>query len=216
MRLFLVRHGETAWNATARLQGQRDMPLSAAGRQQAMALARALATQPVQAVYSSDLQRAKETAHRIATTHGLSVQYEAQWREMAFGCWEGLTWAELQQRDPIALAAWQADPFHLAPPEGETLAQVSDRVQAAFTHLIASHHTHTVVLVSHGGPLRLLLCVGLGLPAQAHWRFLLDPGSLSELHMDEQGAVLCRLNWVPGRIAAGSEEREAESGKREE
>jgi alpha-ribazole phosphatase len=215
MQLFLVRHGETAWNATARLQGQRDMPLSTAGQQQAVALARALATQPVQAVYSSDLQRAKETAHRIATTHGLSVQYEAQWREMAFGCWEGLTWAELQQRDPIALAAWQADPFHVPPPAGETLAQVSDRVQSALASLSAAHCTQTVVLVSHGGPLRLLLCVVLGLPAQAHWRFMLDPGSLSELHMDEQGAVLCRLNWTPGWRKARSGKRGAGRDKRE-
>ena len=197
MRLLLVRHGATAWNTAGRLQGQSDPPLSACGQQQALALTRVLATDAVQAVYSSDLQRAQETAHHIATRRELSVHHNARWREMAFGRWEGLTWAEIQQRDPATLAAWQADPWHTAPPEGETLAQVNDRVRAACACLVALHHAHTVVLVSHGGPLRLLLCATLGLSPQAHWRFMLDPGSLSELHLDEQGAVLMRLNFIP-------------------
>jgi alpha-ribazole phosphatase len=197
MRLLLVRHGETAWNAAARLQGQSDLPLSACGQRQAVALAHTIATESVQAVYSSDLRRARQTAHRIATTLALPVQHQASWREMAFGRWEGLTWAEIQQRDPAALAAWQADPLHVAPPEGETLAQVQGRVQEAFSGLVAAHQGHTVVVVSHGGPLRLLLCLTLGLPPQAHWRFMLQPGSLSALLLDEPGAVLTRLNYVP-------------------
>jgi 2,3-bisphosphoglycerate-dependent phosphoglycerate mutase len=198
MRLLLVRHGETAWNAVGRLQGQTPLPLNARGQRQAVALTRAIATESVQAVYSSDLQRARQTAHSIATALGLLVQHEAGWREMAFGRWEGLTWAEIQQRDPAALAAWQADSLHVAPPEGETLAQVHERVKAAFAGLIAAHQGHTVVVVSHGGPLRLLLCLTLGLPPQAHWRFMLHPGSLSALHLDEPGVVLTRLNYVPG------------------
>ena len=197
MRLLLVRHGETAWNAAGRLQGQSDLPLTACGQHQALALARVLATDAVQAIYSSDLQRARATAHSIATGCGLSVHHDARWREMAFGCWEGLTWAEVQQCDPATLAAWQANPWHSAPPEGETLAQVNDRVRAAWACLVAVHDAHTVVLVSHGGPLRLLLCATLGLSPQAHWRFMLEPGSLSELHLDEQGAVLTRLNYIP-------------------
>jgi alpha-ribazole phosphatase len=195
MRFLLVRHGETAWNAAGRLQGQGNPPLNAQGQRQAAALARAIATESVQAVYSSDLQRARQTAHSIAMALGLPVRHEAGWREMAFGRWEGLTWAEIQQHDPAALAAWQADPLHVAPPEGETLAQVHERVRAAFAGLVA-HRGH-IVVVSHGGPLRLLLCLTLGLPPQAHWRFLLQPGSLSALHLDEPGAVLTRLNHVP-------------------
>ena len=126
----------------------------------------------------------------------LSVHYDTRWREMAFGRWEGLTWAEIQQRDPATLAAWQADPWHSAP-RGETLAQVHARVRMAWACLVALHHTHTVVLVSHGGPLRLLLCATLGLSPQAHWRFMLNPGSLSGTHLDEQGTVLTRLNLIP-------------------
>jgi broad specificity phosphatase PhoE len=179
------------------LQGQSDPPLTASGQRQAQALAQILATDAVQSIYSSDLQRAQATANCIATACGLLVHHDARWRETAFGCWEGLTWAEMQQRDPATLAAWQADPWHSAPPEGETLAQLHDRVRMAWACLVAVHAAHTVVLVSHGGPLRLLLCTTLGLSPQAHWRFRLDPGSLSELHLDEQGAVLTRLNYIP-------------------
>jgi alpha-ribazole phosphatase len=197
MQLLLVRHGETAWNAAGRLQGQSNPPLNVPGQRQAMALARIMATEPVQAVYSSDLQRAQETAYSIASALGLAVQCDACWREMAFGHWEGLTWEQIQQRDAVAGSAWQADPLHVAPPQGETLLQVHTRVRVALSCLVAAHQAHTIVLVSHGGPLRLLLCLALGLPPEAHWRFRLDPGSLSTLHLDEQRYVLTRLNYLP-------------------
>lgn len=197
MQLLLVRHGATAWNAAGRLQGQSDVPLSPPGQAQAQALARAIATESVQAVYSSDLQRARQTAHCIATALDLPVQYDARWREMSFGLWESLNWEEIQQRDAATWAAWQADPLHVAPPQGETLTQVHDRVKAALTCLVAAQQTHSVVVVSHGGPLRLLLCLALGLPPQAHWRFQVDPGSLSELLLYGQEATLSRLNYLP-------------------
>jgi alpha-ribazole phosphatase len=195
MRLLLVRHGETVWNAEARLQGRTDLPLSPLGRQQASALAGVVVTETVHALYASDLRRAWETAEILADPLGLQVQPEPRWREMAFGDWEGLTFAEIQQRDAAALAAWQADPMRIAPPGGETLAQVSERVGAALAGLIATCQERTAVLVAHGGPLRVLLCLALGLPPQAHWRqFMLTPGSLSELYLEAQGAVLMRLN----------------------
>jgi broad specificity phosphatase PhoE len=156
----------------------------------------------VQAVYSSDLQRAHETSLRVATPLGLAVQCDARWREMAFGHWEGFTWEHIRQCDPAALSAWRAEPLHVAPPGGETLQQVCGRVSTALTCLVAVHQAHTVVLVSHGGPLRLVLCLALGLPPEAHWRFMLDPGSLSVLHLDAQGAVLSRLNYIPPLVEA--------------
>jgi alpha-ribazole phosphatase len=193
-RLLLVRHGETAWNAAGRLQGHTDVPLSPHGRQQAATLARLLAAESVQAVYASDLQRAWETALILAVPTGLQVQHEPRLREITFGHWEGLTLADLQQHHATALAAWRADPMQVAPPGGETLAQVSSRVQAVMAPLAATGQEHTVVLVAHGGSLRVLLCLALGLPPQAYRQFSLAPGSLSELYMDGQDAVLTRLN----------------------
>jgi broad specificity phosphatase PhoE len=116
---------------------------------------------------------------------------------MAFGHWEGLTFAETQQRHPAVLAAWQDDPMHIAPPGGETLLQVADRVNAVLQQIVTVCQAQTVVLVAHGGPLRVLLCLGLGLPARAHWQFVVTPGSLSELSLSDQGAILTRLNVTP-------------------
>ena len=194
VRLLCVRHGETVWNAAGRFQGHTDIPLSPRGQQQAAALARVLARETVRAVYASDLLRTRETAQVLAASLGIPVQHSADWREIAFGAWEGLTEGEIQQRDAQAFMAWRADPMHLAPPGGETLQQVSDRLSAALTSLISAGQGHTAVLVAHGGTLRVLFCLVLGFPPQAYRRFMLAPGSLSELYVDAQHAVLARLN----------------------
>jgi alpha-ribazole phosphatase len=193
-RLLLVRHGETTWNAEGRLQGQTDVPLSPRGRCQAVALARVLAAETVHALYTSDLQRARDTALILAGSLGLPVHIEPGLREMAFGHWEGLTYDAIEQRDAATLAAWYADPVQVAPPGGESLAQVTRRVKAVLACLASACQEHTAVLVAHGGPLRVLLCLALGLPPQTHWQFVLAPGSLTELRLDAQGTVLLRLN----------------------
>lgn len=193
-RLALVRHGETAWNAQARYQGRADLPLSDAGQRQAVMLARRLAREDIHAVYASDLQRAWEMAVTIAAPHGLPVRAEPRLLEMDFGDWEGLTYDEVQERYPQALAAWEADPLNMAPPGGETLAHVVARVQSLLDDVVRIHPDHTVVLVAHGGPLRVLLCIVMGLDPRAHWQFRLDVASLSELYLYDEGAVLTGLN----------------------
>jgi alpha-ribazole phosphatase len=194
MKVLLVRHGQTNWNLTGRFQGQTDVPLNATGYRQAAAVSRILSTACMQAVYTSDLQRARETARHIAAPLSLTVQVEPGMREMAFGQWEGLTYAEILQRDAKALMAWQKAPQCLAPPHGETLTQVADRVRRALTRLVERHRDHSLVLVAHGGSLRILLCLALKLPPQAYWQFTMQPGSLSELHVYDEGAILTRLN----------------------
>jgi len=196
-RLLLVRHAATAWTVQGRFQGQTDVPLSPYGQRQVAALARGLMTETIHALYASDLQRAWETARAIATPHALCVQLEPRLREMAFGHWEGFTYAELQQSDAQALAAWERDQLHTAPPGGETLLHMTERVRAVYTSVVAAHQDKTVGLVAHGGPLQVLLCLALGLPPQAYWQFALAPASLSELCVYEQGAILMRLNDTP-------------------
>jgi alpha-ribazole phosphatase len=194
MKLLLVRHGQTDWNLAGRFQGQSDTRLNRTGQRQAAAVSQVLRLEAIQAVYASDLQRARETARCIAAGLRLTVQLEPRLREMAFGQWEGLTYAEIQQRQPEALVAWQKAPQRRAPPHGETLAQVADRVRQALKKMVKAHTEETIVLVAHGGPLRILLCLALGLPPQAYWQFAMQPGSLSELHMYDEGAILTRLN----------------------
>jgi len=194
MRLILVRHGETDWNTARRFQGQADIPLNLTGQCQAAAVARVLQHDAVQAIIASDLMRAQETARVIAAPLQLTVHPDSRWREMAFGDWEGLTYNVLQQRHPERLAAWHDDPLQVAPPNGETLTHAADRVRAAWHDLRATYADQTAVLVAHGGPLRILLCLALGLPPEAHWQFAIDPASLSELSVYGQGATLMRLN----------------------
>jgi 2,3-bisphosphoglycerate-dependent phosphoglycerate mutase len=194
VRLLLVRHAATAWTAQGRFQGQADVPLSLHGHRQVADLARRLVAETIHVLYASDLQRAWETARAIAAPHVLHVQPEPRLREMAFGSWEGLTYAEIQQRDAQRLAAWERDQLHSAPPEGETLSQLAERVRAVYTSVVAAGQGNTVGLVAHGGPLQVLLCLALGLPPQAYWQFTMAPASLSELCVYEQGAILISLN----------------------
>jgi alpha-ribazole phosphatase len=194
MRLLLIRHGETLWNAEGRFQGQTDVALSLRGEQQAAALVRIIENEAVDVFYASDLQRAWQTALMLAEALGVPLRKETRLREMAFGRWEGLTYTELQQRDAALLAAWQADPSRTAPPGGETLLQITERVSAALKTILATVQAHSVAVVAHSGPLRVLLCLALGFDVRSYWRFVLAPASLSELQVSATGAVLTRLN----------------------
>jgi alpha-ribazole phosphatase len=194
VRLILARHCETAWNVQARHQGQADVELNETGRRQAAALARRLAHENIHAIYASDLHRAWETAQDSAAPHDLAVRAEPRLREIDFGDWEGLTYSEIRERDPRALAAWEADPLHVAPPGGETLGQVAARVQSALDDIACAHGEQTVLLVAHGGPLRVLVCLALGLDPQAQWQFRLDTAAISEVEIHEAGAILNCLN----------------------
>lgn len=155
--LLLVRHGETDWNREGRYQGHADPPLNAAGRAQARRLAGALAGLELAAIYSSDRQRALATAAPLAAGRGLPVEPDPRWRELDFGAWEGQRAADLMAADPAAWQAWHADPLRVAPPGGETVPRLWRRVRAALGAIAARHRGGTVAVVTHGGPLRLLL-----------------------------------------------------------
>jgi alpha-ribazole phosphatase len=195
-RLLLVPHAETAWNAQGRYQGQADLPLSAAGRRQAAFLGQRLAGQEIAAIHASDLRRAWDTATAVAGPHRLPVRAEPGLREMHFGAWEGLTYAEVQQTHPRALAEWEADPLQVSPPGGETLADLAARLRALLGRLTREYETESraVLLVGHRGSLRMLICLALGLDPRAQWRLRLDLASLSELELHDGSAVLVRLN----------------------
>lgn len=154
--LYLLRHGETAWNIERRMQGSKDSALTARGRAQAAAMGRALAAElarePGPTVFlRSPLGRTCETASIIGRELGLDP---SQWRddprlaELRYGNWEGSTWAEIEARHPNALAGWRADPEGFCPPGGETHFELRRRSAAALADIVASR-TRTVV-VSHG------------------------------------------------------------------
>ncbi len=149
--LLLARHGETDWNRDHRWQGFTGPPLNGEGRRQARALAAQL--QGIDAIYSSDTERARETAWIVATRLGMRVIEDARLREVNFGEWEGLTRAEINARYAGAFSRWDA--CELAEPTGgESDASMADRVLHALRD-IADHHTaDRVLVVTSGGPIR--------------------------------------------------------------
>lgn len=184
--VILIRHAEA--EGSGRYLGRRsDPPLSARGRAQAEALARWLAGERLAAIYSSPLRRALETARTVAAPHRLPVETVADLAEMDFGLWDGLSYQEIEAREPERLAHWLADPVAVAPPEGESLAEMGQRVINAFEAIVTRHPGETMTIVTHGGPARVILCQGLGLPLAAHWRLHQDLAAVSRLELGEDG-----------------------------
>jgi broad specificity phosphatase PhoE len=196
IRLLLVQHAETAWNVEGRYQGHTDVLLNEKGRRQAVLLRNYLAAETVHQAYASDLRRAWDTAAAITQARSLSLHPEPRLRELRFGAWEGLSYAQIQEAHPEALAAWEGDPEQVAPPGGETLANLKARLHSFLDELRhqRSVFCETILLVAHRGSLRLLLCLALGLPSLALRRFRLDAASVTELQLHDGTAVLVRLN----------------------
>lgn len=207
LRLFLARHGETAGNREMRYLGVRDEPLSPSGVEQAGRLAAALASLPLAAVYASPLQRTAATAHRIAAAvsgRELAVRFDPRLREQDFGAWEGLTRAEvLAGEGREALLAWESD-FSTTPPGGESLSAVQERALGLVADLAAAHGGEQIVLVSHVGPIKALLCAALGAPLATARRFFLDPATLSVVDWGERPVIRLvnahgHLGWESAR-----------------
>lgn len=158
VRLVLWRHGQTAFNAERRFQGQTDIPLNAVGRQQAERAARYLAALAPDALYSSDLVRATATAETLARLTGLTVQLDKDLRERNGGLWEGKTNAEMRAEYPDAFARWE-------PPEGESATAVADRGSGALERIADSVPGGSLaVVVGHGANLGLGMARLLGIP----------------------------------------------------
>jgi len=193
MKLFLVRHGQTDWNLVRRFQGWSDIPLNAAGRQQANALAEHLSSQAFDAVYSSQMRRAHETAE-IIIARKIGIQTNTRLQEINFGDWEGMTYDEIKEKYPDALKTWENDVVQNAPPGGETVEQLVLRVHSVLNDLHERHQGHTVLIVAHGGVLQSLICLALNLPPGMYWQFHISPASLSEVSFYPAGAILNFLN----------------------
>ncbi|MGC2129715.1 MAG: histidine phosphatase family protein [Candidatus Aquilonibacter sp.] len=153
MELVLVRHGETAWNAARRFQGQSQVPLSERGRAQAAALGRALRAESFSHAYASDLVRALETARTIIGERRLDIASDPRLREFDFGEWEGLTWPEIVARWPQFEARLPTQARRYEPVGGERFEQVTARIRSFFEDLRARAPDGPVLVVTHAGAL---------------------------------------------------------------
>jgi len=155
-RIVVIRHGETDWNAEARLQGQIDVPLNALGRRQADTLAEALRHDGLAAVYASDLSRAWATAQALAGPLGLPLTADPGLRERCFGVLEGQTRQQIDQQQPALARRWHSREPDFAPAGAESLRLFQGRCIAAVGRLAAAHAGAAIALVSHGGVLDCL------------------------------------------------------------
>ncbi|OGL11940.1 MAG: hypothetical protein A3I14_18625 [Candidatus Rokubacteria bacterium RIFCSPLOWO2_02_FULL_73_56] len=203
LRLFVIRHGETASSRERRFAGSRDVPLTPAGLRQCEAVAQALAEQPVRAVYASPLERARTSAEVIAKPHRLEVRVDPAFREMAFGAWEGLAREEVAARFPDAYAQWRTAPHTLALPGGERLGAVAERVRRALAALAAAHAEQTLVLVSHAIVVRVIVLDALGLGLDRLWAVDASPAGITEVELEPGWATVHRLNTLAHLEAAG-------------
>jgi broad specificity phosphatase PhoE len=196
LRLLAVRHGATEWSQARRFAGSRDIPLTAYGRLQAEAVAQALAGTSASAIYTSPLERARTSAEVIAKPHRLDPIIEPDFREMAFGVWEGLTRDELGTRYPTEAGVWAGTPHVLTPPQGEPLTAVDFRVRAALAALIEQHRGETIILVSHAIVTRLIVLAALGLGPDRLWSVDASPAGITEIDYQEDWATVHRMNTL--------------------
>ena len=194
-QLVLVRHGLTDWNVERRLLGRIDIGLNESGRAQAKAAAEALKEFSVRAILSSPQVRARETAAPIASAHGLEVEIEPAFDEVWLSeVWQGKTVEEL--RGDEEMERFLSDPFRRSP-QIEPIEEVQSRAVEGVERLRRERPGETVVVVSHGDPLRAIAANYLGLALADFRRLLIDNGSVSLVRFHSRGPQVASLNWRP-------------------
>jgi broad specificity phosphatase PhoE len=181
MECWLVRHGESIWNSERRFQGALDAPLSPRGRAQASALAAGLADTPFDALYTSPLSRARDTAAACGTRLGLEPVALDDLREIGLGDWEGLTLETVEARDGDHYRRWLKAPVDHPVPGGEPMPSLASRVGAALDGLCSAHPEGRVLVISHGGVIASAICGWLGRPLNAIWSFRLTNASITRV-----------------------------------
>jgi 2,3-bisphosphoglycerate-dependent phosphoglycerate mutase len=193
-RIIAVRHGETAWNVDARIQGQLDIGLNDTGRWQARRVGEALANEPITAVYSSDLGRAHETAQAVAEVAGIPVVADEGLRERSFGIFEGKTFDEIHETWPDHAHNWRKRIPEWQPPDGgESLLELRERVTRTMRELAARHPGEQIVVVAHGGVLDTLYRIATGQEVNSPRTWELPNGAINRLLWTPEGFTL--VGW---------------------
>lgn len=206
--MLLARHGESDWNRSKQWQGFADRPLTDLGRRQAAELAERLEETELDAVYSSDLQRARETAEIVARTKGLAVETTPDLREVDVGSWSGLTRAEAEARHPEHYARWLQGGEGWE--DGETYDQLGERVVSAVRRIAKAHPGERVLLVAHGGTIRAIHAAALGVDVHSYRRIQrVEPNAtLSAVCVDDGRLTeLCRTEDLDEFLVRDQERR---------
>jgi broad specificity phosphatase PhoE len=166
--IFLARHGESDWNVEKRFQGHRDRPLTERGREQAHALADLVGAEKIDAVYTSPLSRARETAEIVAARAGLEAVALPELREVDTGSWSGLSRADVEARFPEGFTRWRSGGSGWE--DGESYEEMAERVIGALRKIAEDHPDGRVLVISHGGPIRAIHAAAEGLAIKDYRR----------------------------------------------
>jgi len=200
---LLIRHGQSTWNREHRIQGQLDPPLSEEGRRQARRVGKRLANHRFAGFYSSDLERAHQTAQLIGEETGLSPTTTVGLREIYLGEWEGLTTEELAQRFPEPWARWTEEPSWDVVPGGEGAVPFETRVNAELDSILARHEHGNVLVVTHGGVIQVALHRVVGRPNHGLFPFRIENASISVIEKRNGRFVISGVNDT-GHLATES------------
>ncbi len=207
-RITAIRHGETAWNVDTRIQGQLDISLNEKGRWQAAQAGAALAGETIDAIVSSDLSRAYETALAVAKPHGLTVAIDQGLREREFGFFQGKTFAEIEAQHPAQALLWRKRVPDFAPAGGESLVIFRERVSQCLKGLAAQYAGKHLVIVSHGGVMDIIYREATGLDLQAPRSWQLGNASINRVLWN--GEHLSLVGWSDtSHLNAGLDEQHA-------
>lgn len=188
-RFIVVRHGETTWGAQSRFAGRKDVSLTPRGRRQATAVAARIRLMAPVAVLTSPLQRCRNTAQAIAAEVGAPIIVDERLIDGLLGEWTGLRAAEIEATWPQEFAQWRSDP-DAAPPGGESFTTIRQRVRPLMTDALTTYRGHTVVLVTHAAPSKMILTTALNVDADVAYRMRVDTASLSGFTVEADGAVM--------------------------
>ena len=212
-RIIAVRHGETAWNVDTRIQGHIDIPLNDTGRWQARQLARALANEPIAAIYASDLQRAHATAQAVADATGAPLVADPGLRERSFGELQGRTFVQIEADLPEQALRWRKRDPDFAPEGGESLTALRERIAATTHRLAAQHMGGLVLLVAHGGVLDVLYRLATGQALQAPRTWLLTNAAINRLLWTPQGLSL--VGWADAQHLESNNDSDGDTSRDE-
>ncbi|MBU0478767.1 alpha-ribazole phosphatase [bacterium] len=195
-KIFIIRHGQTSGNSALKYFGITDVELNEEGIIQAGLASKRLEKENIYRIYSSSLKRAFKTAEIIAKSHRISIELKEDLREINFGNWEGLSFQEIQMSYPHEFSEWQNNIMGFTMPQGESILELKRRVETAFNEILNSARENNVVIVTHGGPIRIILSKILSPNAleTAFWKIKQDNAALNIIENTDNTQIISLIN----------------------
>lgn len=201
--VWLVRHPQTDWNKERRYQSHSDRPLTDFGRLRLEGIAQRLRRIRFSTIITSGQTRTSEVAHAVAAQqlNAPPIIDDPRWQEADQGDWEGLTYQEVAARYPAQARQRFGDTWHSRSHGGESVADLWQRVQAAWNDALRRHNGEHILIVTHATPIQLLLCAMLNLPFEQYWQWRIDLGGITNLDLYPSGAITRVINEVPPLVS---------------